>query len=345
MSDIRRIPTKRHRDEYDRWVAFLNDASIRHEDNVDATYGVYEDNRLIATGSIYRNILKCIAVCKDYTGGPVLNQLISFLMSEVMEQGYTTVYVYTKPESVVSFKYLGFKEIATVEDLVFLEKAVHGFDEYLNKLKELAHDKPDSSAIVMNANPFTKGHQYLVEYASQHSEHVYVFVLSEDISEFPAAVRFNLVKAGTAHLKNVEVVETGNYMVSSQTFPSYFLKEEADVTYVHASLDASIFRQVAQVMHITKRFVGEEPYSQATAIYNQALSSILNPEIELEIIPRKEFDHEVISASRVRKALKINDLETVKKLVPETTLEYLVSDEGQHLVHELRNGGKYHDKV
>lgn len=346
MADILRMSVKRNPDQYEKWLQFLNDASIRHEDNVDFVYGVYEDERLIATGSIYQNILKCIAVCKDYSGGAVFNQLISFLMSEVFAAGFTNVYVYTKKESVLAFQYLGFKEIARVkDDLVFLEKAIHGFDEYLAKIKEYRIETGLSAAIVMNANPFTRGHQYLVDYASKHADRVFVFVLSEDISAFPAGVRLDLVKKGTAHLKNVTVLETGSYMVSSQTFPSYFLKEDLDITFIHASLDATIFKRIAHEMNIRKRFVGEEPYSLATAIYNQALKETLAPELEVEIIPRLTSNEEVISASRVRKALLDKDYELVKELVPNTTYTYLESEEGRLLVDKIRKGGKSSGKI
>lgn len=346
MSEIRRMHIKRYRDEYEQWVSFLNDANIRHEDNVDYTYGVFEGDTLIATGSIYQNILKCIAVCKKYTGGGTLNQLISFLMNEVLDNGYTNVYVYTKPSAVESFKYLGFKQIAAVgEDLVFLEKAMNGFDRYLERIEPYRKETGVSAAIVMNANPFTKGHQYLVEYATIHADHVFVFVLSEDASTFPASVRRDLVEKGTAHFANVTVLDTGNYMVSNQTFPSYFLKEDVSVTAVQATLDATIFKNIATVMNITKRFVGEEPYSEATAIYNQALQSVLEPEIHLNIIPRKEITGDVISASRVRKALFENDLELVQKLVPTTTYDYLMSEDGQTLISEIRNGGTSIGKI
>ena len=75
----------------------------------------------------------------------------------------------------------------------------------------------------MNANPFTKGHQYLVE-QTKESPHVYVFVLSEDKSLFSKA-RFAMVQKGVAHLPNVTVLSTEDYLVSSATFPTYFLKK------------------------------------------------------------------------------------------------------------------------
>ena len=53
---------------------------------------------------------------------------------------------------------------------------------------------------------------------------VYVFVVNTDLSLFKTSERFELVKAGTADLKNVIVVDGGDYMVSYATFPAYFLE-------------------------------------------------------------------------------------------------------------------------
>lgn len=347
MADIRRLFVHQHRDVYDMWVGFLNQANIRHEDNVEFVYGVFEGDQLIATGSIYQNILKCIAVCKDFTGGATLSQLISHLMSEVLDRGFKACYVYTKPDTTQSFEYLGFKEIGRVDgELVFLEKAINGFDSYLESIQQYRHEDGVSAAIVMNANPFTKGHQYLVESAAAAVDYVFVFVLSEDASAFPAAVRKQLVMAGVSHLDNVTVLDTGSYMVSSQTFPSYFLKESSDVTRIQAELDASIFKnRIAKTMNIRVRFVGEEPFSEATNIYNTALKTVLEPEVQLRIIPRKQEGDVVISATRVREHLYLNDLEFVKELVPTTTYDYLTSQAGQSLIEDIRNGGKSIGKV
>lgn len=48
-------------------------------------------------------------------------------------------------------------------------------------------------------------------------------------------------------------------------------------------------------------------------------------------IPRKIFGGEVISASTVRAALKRGDFDTIKRLVPDTTLVYLANFNAQSL--------------
>lgn len=346
MFQLKQLFIEQNTNQRLEWESFLNQAEIRAEASVDAVYGVYDEARLVGTGALYRNILKCVVVCEAYQGGIVLNQLISHLMDMVWQRGYTSCYVYTKPSVVQAFNYLGFKELTRVgTTLVFLEKSVHGLESYLEYLSK--HTRSiDAAAIVMNANPFTLGHQYLIEKAAEMNACVYVFVVSEDTSEFPASVRKALVTQGVSHLKNVVVLDTQNYIVSAQTFPSYFLKEESDVTRIHATLDATLFHnRIAPVLSIKKRYVGEEPYSVATAIYNNVLKEILEPDIAVEIVKRKEVDHKIISATFVREALQDNNLEAVKAVVPQTTYQYLVSNEGQALIQKIRTGGTESDKV
>ena len=63
---------------------------------------------------------------------------------------------------------------------------------YLGGIRQIA---PKIGAIVMNCNPFTLGHRYLVEYAASQVEHLYIFAIEEDKSIFPFVDRFELIKA------------------------------------------------------------------------------------------------------------------------------------------------------
>ena len=88
----------------------------------------------------------------------------------------------------------------------------------------------------------------------------------EDASLVPFAVRRKLVEAGVAHLPNVVLHDSGPYIISNATFPSYFLKDEAAVIDGHARLDLAVFTKIAAALNITARYVGEEPTSQVTGI-------------------------------------------------------------------------------
>lgn len=334
---LKRLWVKENKKDKEIWETLLLQADIYSENNVEYTAGLFDGDRLIATGSISGNVLKCIAVCKKYTGGGVINKLISHLMSIVFQNGKTACYVYTKPSAKKSFAYLGFKEIEQVGDeLVFMEKSTFGFPYFIERLKKQHIDGKKIASIVMNANPFTKGHLHLVETAARENDVVHLFVLSEDASVFPAKDRLELVEKGVEHLNNVYVKGTGNYMVSSATFPSYFLKEESNVTKIHATLDAIIFKKwIAKALNISKRYVGEEPCSEATNIYNESMKEVFNNEINLVILPRKSENGEIISASKVRHMLSLNDVDKLKDFVPQSTFEYLQSSKGREIQNKL----------
>lgn len=186
------------------------------------------------------------------------------------------------------------------------------------------HKMPKVGSIVMNCNPFTLGHQYLVEYAAAQVDYLYVFVVEEDKSYFKFEDRIELVKSGTSHLKNVKVLPSGQFIISALTFSEYFDKANLEGTTIDTSLDVETFgRQIAPCLDISVRFVGEEPLDPITAQYNQSMKEILPKYgVELREIPRKCLGG-VISASRVRKCLEENNWDEIKRLVPETTYLFL----------------------
>ena len=147
-----------------------------------------------------------------------------------------------------------------------------------------------------------------------------------------------LIKEGTAHLDNIIYHETGSYLISSATFPSYFLKDADIVAEAHTRLDMEIFGRIAKAVGITKRFAGEEKTSRVTAIYNEAMKNILpNFGVEAVIIPRLEQENKAISASNVRMALKNDDFELLGKLVPQTTYDFFMTDEGKAVIEKIKN--------
>ena len=188
----------------------------------------------------------------------------------------------------------------------------------------------------MNCNPFTLGHQYLVEYAAARVDKLYIFVVEEDKSEFPFADRIELVRQGVQKFSNVEVLPSGKFIISQTTFSGYFNKAELQDVQVDSSEDVEIFgREIAPTLGITVRFAGEEPTDNVTRQYNETMKEIL-PRYGVEFcqIPRKEFDGEPISASKVRAALKVGDFDKIKKLVPKSTLQYLRKRTGQEVKEE-----------
>lgn len=180
-------------------------------------------------------------------------------------------------------------------------------------------------AVVMNCNPFTLGHRYLIEQALSQCDYLAVFVVQEDQSIFPFEDRISLVDACTSDLKNVVVIPSGRFIISSLTFSEYFNKSEMQDRVVDSSMDVTLFaREIAPCLHITKRFAGEEPFDTVTRQYNDTMKRIL-PEYGIEFveIPRKESNGEAISASHVRELLERKDFDSIRPLVPGPTFDYL----------------------
>ena len=319
----------------------LEQEGITLDANLDYICGMYdEDYNIIATGSCFGPTLRCFAVSKAHQGEGLLNQIITHLMDVQFERGNMHLFLYTKVNTAKFFEDLGFHEIARVDGtLVFMENRKDGFPGYLKRL-EKTRTEGTSAALVMNANPFTLGHQYLVETASAACDTLHIFVLSEDASLVPFAVRKKLVKEGVAHLPNVVLHDSGPYIISNATFPSYFLKDESAVINGHARLDLAVFTRIAQALNVTIRYVGQEPTSQVTGIYNDIMAQAL-PEagIDCRIIKRKEAAGKAISASTVRQAIQQEDWETLKTLVPQTTLDYFLSPASEPVRKRIAQAG------
>lgn len=308
--------------------ALLEKEGIRRDANLDYICAMYdEDYRIIATGSCFGNTLRCFAVSGSHQGEGLLNEIITHLIDVQYNRGNLHLFLYTKITSAKFFHDLGFYEIAGVDEtLVFMENRKKGFSDYLSGLSQ-TKTAGKSGALVMNANPFTLGHQYLVEKAASECDTLHLFIVSEDASLVPFSVRKQLVLEGTAHLPNVICHDSGPYIISNATFPSYFLKDEETVIESHAKLDLAVFKKIADALSVTCRYVGEEPNSQVTGIYNQIMASELpKAGIDCIIVPRKEQDGTPISASTVRQCIQRKDFEALRGLVPASTLNYFKSD-------------------
>lgn len=182
---------------------------------------------------------------------------------------------------------------------------------------------PRGGVVVMNCNPFTLGHRYLIEQAAKQVERLFVMVVREDCSLFAYAERKAMVEQGVAHLENVTVIDGSEYAISQATFPTYFLKRLDDAADTQMLLDLDLFRRhIAPALGATVRFVGTEPTDQLTRRYNELMHEVLT---DVREISRLEKDGNAVSASRVRKAMEQGDMSTIRQLVPPTTLPYIIA--------------------
>lgn len=182
---------------------------------------------------------------------------------------------------------------------------------------------PRGGVVVMNCNPFTLGHRYLIEQAAKQVERLYVMVVREDCSLFAYTERKAMVERGVADIENVNVIDGSDYAISRATFPTYFLKRLDDAADTQMLLDLDLFRRhIAPALGATVRFVGTEPTDQLTRRYNQLMHEALKDVRETD---RLEKDGYAVSASRVRKAMEEGDMNTIRQLVPPTTLPYIIA--------------------
>lgn len=312
------------------------------ERNFDVLVGIYESGNLIATAARDHNIFKMICIQDEFQGGGLLGELLTALLASCDTCVRDNFFIYTKPDRRQSFEQFNFKTLVEHPSLCLLEYG-RGLEKYL-QLHHSLIKKGDNGAVVINANPFTLGHQYLIEQAAKQVDHLYVFVVREDCSVFPFDLRFRLVQKGTAHLGNVSVLETSDYAVSSVTFPAYFLKSEENLQCLQMEIDLLLFaRKLALPFFIKKRFIGTEPNCLTTRYYSEVMLRVLQQEgVETVQLQRKTISSQAISASRVRDLLKQEAFEELCDLVPDTTLEYLKSDEAQAIRQRMKTYQRRH---
>ena len=175
----------------------LRAEGIRRDQHLDYTCGIFdEDEVLVGTGSCYGKTMRCFAVSHEHQGEGLLGMLTEHLMEVQMNRGYFHLFLYTKPKVAKQMGDMGFSEIARVEGLVFMENRKTGFSGFCSRLAKKRREGERIAALVMNANPFTLGHQYLAEKAAEENDVVHLFVLSENAGPIPAAVRKSWLQRG-----------------------------------------------------------------------------------------------------------------------------------------------------
>lgn len=329
---------------------FLNGQGLSFEGDPDLTVAVEDgDGRVVATGSLEGKVIKMVAVDGSRQDGGLSSVVISRLLQVAREEGKTHLFVYTKPDAAERFLSLGFIELARVASSVVLlemgEPGVATFRAYLASIRKESVGRV--GAIVVNANPFTRGHRYLIEEARRRCDHLYVIVVETDLSLFPFADRIDLIRRGTEDLEGVTVLRSGDYAVSRATFPSYFLRGTGDEerALLQTRLDVTLFANLfVPALAIGARFVGTEPYCPVTRRYNEAMREILpSRSVDFIEIPRLEWvEGTAVSASSVRDAIRADDWDLVRRLVPPVTWDYLRSPQAEAVLERIRLSDSRH---
>lgn len=329
---------------------FLQTNGLRYDD-VDYYAAIVDESsdEMIAGGGLKGSVIKCVAVADGHKGEAVANVIVSHLIAKANAEGCQCVKLYTKPDNRQLFESLSFRLIAESPNAILMETGVGGIEKYSEELRvkseelrvkseelgvkseELKNDesvvlnaRKPIGVIVMNANPFTLGHRFLVEQSSELVERLYVVVVREDCSMFSYNERKAMVSQGVRDIGNVVVVDGSDYAVSAATFPTYFLKQLSDATDTQIILDLDLYRRrIAPALGATIRFFGNEPTDPLTRRYNELMHQQLGEE-HVHEIQRKQQEGSAISASRVRKAMMEGCIWDAIQLVPPTTIPYII---------------------
>lgn len=314
---------------------FLKKHHMDCDQDVTHSILVYDQDTLVGTASIAKNVMKCFLVTPSYQHQNITTLMFNHLVGHLEMQGIHHYFVYTDADKDKIFEDLHMKLIVKTMNTALLEGG-KTIDHVLTQLKkDYEIDDGPKAAIIMNANPMTLGHLYLVETAAKEANHVLVFVVSEDVSKFPFEDRFDIIQKATAHLPNVTVLPTLDYLVSKITFPKYFLKEDQLIQDEQTLVDVLVYKEYfVPIFNIERRYLGEEPYSYNTNKYNHVLKDYLNQHVK--IIKRKEQFNHPISASFVRKLIRANKIDKIKDYVPRASYEYLMSDRGQKVIKRIQ---------
>ena len=349
------IPRQRRRIEQ-----FLDDNGLRLDD-VDyyATLVDETTDEIVAGGGLKGGIIKCVAVADGHKGEAVANQIVSHLIAQANADGHQCVKLFTKPQNRQMFESMSFRLLAEAPKAILMETGIGGIKRYSEELRVKNEERrvkseesncehhhitsttpqpvklhhltsstpqpivPPSGIIIMNCNPFTLGHRYLIEQAAQQVDTLYILVVREDCSMFSYDERKAMIVRGVAHINNVVVCNGSEYSISATTFPTYFLKCLSDASDTQMTLDIDLYRRhIAPALGATVRFVGTEPDDPLTRRYNELMKSMLP---DVREVARLQQSGVAVSASRVRKAIVENHLAQAARLVPPTTVPYIVA--------------------
>ena len=194
----------------------------------------------------------------------------------------------------------------------YLDKYFYGCDMSVGKRV---------AASVINGNPFTNGHRYLIETAAEECDHVYLISVQENTSVFSSAERYAMAVDATEDLDNVTVVPSGLFLGTATLFPAYYAKIYMGNTKEQAEAHVRTFAVVAKALGVTHRYIGEEPDDAITQELNVACQKILPAEhIHTVILKRKEEDGRMVTGTIVRQLAAADDPE-IMKFLPESSAD------------------------
>ena len=337
---------------------FLGENGLRREE-LDVYCAIENQaGEIIAGAGLSSDIIKCIAVAAEARSEGLVAPLVSHLISLAASRGLHELKLYTKPENQAIFESLGFHVLATAPKAILMENG-RGLEKYCEYLRTFRREGR-CGVVVMNANPFTLGHLYLLQQAATQVDALYVIPVKEEGQRFPYAERKAMIQAAVerptaeqnyfsgrcpknqfssanATPTRIVVLEGSAYQISAATFPTYFLKDLSDAADTHIRLDLDLYtRHIAPALNASMRFVGSEPLDALTNHYNTVMKEVLPAVVEVprmetpdqvggDVMPGSDRASKAISASAVRQALDEGRFSEAAALCPETTHPYLLA--------------------
>lgn len=198
---------------------------------------------------------------------------------------------------------------------------------YIEYIKQFKCDESikTKGAVVLNANPCTFGHIYLVQQALKYVDFLYVFLVEESIGSLPYLDREYMLKESLKYHKCIQVIRGGNIMTSEKVFPEYFNKSSKPSRTSLVLTHRTFGQIVSSALGITYRFFGTEPNDMVTRALNESAKEIL-PEYGIRpvFIERISYEGNYISARNARDLLYNNQYEELAKSVPFPTYKRLL---------------------
>ena len=306
-------------------------SDLELDDQVQAFVVCRRQGRLVACAGLDHYTIKCVAVAEDVRGESLSLALGSKVVNLAAARGQFHLFLYSAPHNLPFFRGWGFYPLVEVPDrVVLMENSPVAIEKYCDSLRGQRRPGRKVGGIVLNANPFTLGHRYLVEQAARACDWLHVFVVKEDASLFSFADRFALVAAGVKGVDNLTLYPGSDYIISRATFPGYFLKDTGIIDHSWTAIDLLLFREyIAPALGITHRYVGTEPFDPVTNTYNATMKNWLQQApsaaapIAVVEVPRASTGGTPISATKVRQLLAQRNFSRMRELVPATTLRFL----------------------
>ncbi len=323
---------------------FLNSQGLRME-QMDRYLGIFDSNEeLVGGGGLKDNVVKCIALSESTRNESLSNPLISRIRQTAASDGFSELFLFTKPENKVIFESLAFHTVGEADKAILMETDPRGISSYLQKIQEIANNPRDeegekkTGVIVMNCNPLTIGHLYLITEAAARVDHLFIIPVLDSKNGFSYWERKGMLEKATHHLLNVTILPGSSYSVSQATFPTYFIKDLSDASKTQIELDLDIFaRHIAPALNATIRFVGSEPTDSLTREYNETMKRLL-PQRGIKVVElsRLEQNDKPVSASLVRRLLSERNAFDALHLLPPSSIPYLLAHSASNaLLDEL----------